>query len=187
MSAEVLQRAFAATAVVLASVSADQMSDPTPCASWTVHDLVNHIAGGPDFFAEVAETGVAPGRRATDYAAGDFGATFDAGARRAVAAFRADGVMDKTMKVPIGEVPGRVFVFIAAIDTFTHGWDLAKAMGRSTDLDPSLAGQLLAVARASLPEALRGADGRAPFGPRVEVPTPACPADELAAFMGRQP
>jgi uncharacterized protein (TIGR03086 family) len=83
--------------------------------------------------------------------------------------------------------PGGALVFIAAIDTFTHGWDLAKATGQATDLDHALAAQLLGAARAALPDELRGPDGQAPFGPRVEVATPSCPADGLAGLMGRQP
>jgi uncharacterized protein (TIGR03086 family) len=164
------------------------MGDPTPCRSWTVHDLVNHIVGGPDFFAATAESGVAPGRgQSPDFAAGDFRAVFDEGAKRAVAAFRADGVMDKPMTLPFAKLPGSVFVFIAAIDSFTHGWDLAKATGQDTDLDPPLARQLLKVARASLPDSLRGPDRKAPFGPRVDLADPGSAADDLAAFMGRQP
>jgi uncharacterized protein (TIGR03086 family) len=188
MSAQVLKQAFASTAAVLWKVSPDQMTAPTPCYSWSVHDLVNHIVGGPDYFAETAETGVAPPRGdSPDFAVGDFAAVFDEGAEHAVAAFSAEGVMEKSLKLPFADLPGAVFVFIAAIDTFTHGWDLAKATGQSTDLDPPLAVQLLEVARASLPESLRGPDRKAPFGPEVEVAEPACPADALAAFMGRQP
>ncbi|HMD46801.1 MAG TPA: TIGR03086 family metal-binding protein [Acidimicrobiales bacterium] len=187
MSADVLEQAFASTATVLAGVEPGDMDRPTPCASWTVHDLVNHVAGGPTYFAVVAETGVAPDGERPDVAAGDYRGAFDEGARRAVAAFRAPDAMDKTMKLPFGELPGGVFVYIASIDTFTHGWDLAKATGQSTDLDPALATQLLGVAQASLPDEFRGPDGQAPFGPKVELSDPACPADELAAFLGRQP
>ena len=90
------------------------------------------------------------------------------------------------MKLPFGELPGSIFVLIAANDTFTHGWDLAKATGLSTDLDPALAGQLFKVAQV-IPDEMRGADGQAPFGPKVDVPDSASAADKLAGFMGRQP
>ncbi len=188
MSAEILQRAFASTASVLAKVSPDQMGQATPCASWTVHELVNHTVGGTIYFAAVAETGAVPsGAEAPDFAAGDYRATFRDGSARAVAAFAADGAMEKTMTLPFGELPGSVFVLIAAIDTYTHGWDLAKATGQSTDLDPELAAELLQVAKASLSDGMRGPDGAAPFGPAVAVSQPATAADELAGFMGRQP
>jgi uncharacterized protein (TIGR03086 family) len=152
-----------------------------------VRDLINHIVGGATFFAVTAETGEAPKGGATDFTAGDFNAAFEAGAKRAVAAFQADGAMEKTMTLPFGQLPGAVFVNIAATDAFTHGWDLAKATGQSTRLDPALAGQLLANAKAVFPDAMRGEDRVAPFGPRVDVPESAPPADQLAGFLGRTP
>ena len=189
MSADNLEKAFASTAAVLARVKPDQLDDSTPCSSWKVRDLINHIVGGTTFFAVAAETGTAPsggGDDAPDLASGDFNAAFAEGSKRAVAAFRAEGAMEKTMTLPFGALPGAVFVNIAATDAFAHGWDLARATGQDTDLDPELAATLLANTRGFLPDAMRGADGQAPFGPRVDVPESAPAADQLAGFLGRQ-
>ena len=57
------------------------------------------------------------------------------------------------MQLPFAELPGGVYVNIATTDTFTHGWDLAKATGQSTDLDPELATQLLAFAQGFVSDA----------------------------------
>lgn len=184
MSAEVLRQAFASTSAVMANVTAGEMDKPTPCASWNVRDLIDHLVGGATYFAVTAESGVAPTATAEPFD-GDFKVGYDQGAARAVEAFSADGAMDKTMKLPYGDLPGSVFVFIAAIDTFTHGWDLARATGQSTDLDPALAEQLLKAA-AIIPDEMRGPDRQAPFGPKVEAPGSATAADALAGFMGRQ-
>jgi uncharacterized protein (TIGR03086 family) len=73
---------------------------------------------------------------------------------------------------------------IAASDAFTHGWDLARALGQSTDLDPELAAQLLGASM--IPDEFRGPDGQAPFGPKVDVPESAPAADRLAGVLGRQ-
>jgi len=189
VSADTLEQAFASTGSVLANVKADQLDNPTPCASWKVRDLINHIVGATTFFAVIAETGQAPGGGTAppDLSAGDFNATFSEGARRAVAAFRSDGVMDKILTLPFGQLPGSVFVNIAATDTFTHGWDLARATNQAVELDPALATQLLEGAKMALPDAMRGSDGQAPFGRRVEISESAPPADQLAAFLGRMP
>jgi hypothetical protein len=77
-------------------------------------------------------------------------------------------------------------VNVATIDTFAHGWHLARATGRSTDLDPELAAALPEFARAFLPDAPRGSGGSVPFGAQVEAPPGAGAADELAAFLGPQ-
>jgi uncharacterized protein (TIGR03086 family) len=64
-----------------------------------------------------------------------------------------------------------------------HSWDLAKATGQSTDLDPELAAASLASFRAVafLP---RG-EGKM-FQEAKPVPPDATPADRLAAFLGRE-
>jgi hypothetical protein len=59
-------------------------------------------------------------------------------------------------------------------------------MGEPTDLEPAIAAELLKNARLSIPEAFRGEDGKAAFGPIVDVPSSAPAADQLAGFLGRQ-
>ena len=188
MSTVILERAFATTAGVLAQVTVDQMDLETPCASWKVRDLVNHIVASSYFFAAVAEHGEMPVRgERPDFTAGDFSAAFGSGSAQAVTAFAAPGAMDRTMVLPFGEIAGSVCVLAAATDTFAHGWDLARATGQPSDLDPDLAGQLLAFARTLVTDDLRGSDRTAPFGPVVLVADTAPTADQLAAFLGRQP
>jgi uncharacterized protein (TIGR03086 family) len=187
-SADVLERACQSTAAILAMVQAADLDRPTPCASWNVKDVVNHIVGGAGFFAELAENGAVTERADDDdYTATDFAATFRQEAGRLVAAFRAPGAMTKPMQLPFGELPGSVCVWIAAGDIFTHGWDLAKATGQPTDLEPDVAARLLAQIEPILPDQMRGPDGQAAFGPRVEIASTAPAADRLAAFEGRQP
>src|SRR5205823_12905039 len=71
MSVEPLEQAVRSTRGVLEGVKPDQMGLATPCASWKVSDLVNHIVGGQFFFAKVA-SGNKPERDPTDYSSGDF-------------------------------------------------------------------------------------------------------------------
>ena len=184
MSTEALEQAIASTRAVLTAVSKDQLGESTPCAQWKVSDLINHIVGGQQFF-ELCAKGEPPAGGDTDYSAGDFVAAFDEGARRSVAAFNADGVMGKMLTLPFGQMPGVAFCGIAATDTFTHGWDLAKATGQSTDLAPELAGNLLAGAKQFISPGFRSPEGN-PFGPEESAPAGASNADQLAAFLGRK-
>jgi uncharacterized protein (TIGR03086 family) len=187
MSTETLERAFATTRTVLANVKPDQLDDPTPCASWSVRDLINHIVGGSHWFAKSTNAGASPAPDETDFASGDFVASFDEGSTAAVAAFGTPGAQEKIIKLPFGDFPGSAFMGLATTDTFTHAWDLAKATGQDVDLDPELAGQLLAGAQASIPDAFRGPDKAAPFGPAVPCDDSAPAASRLAAFLGRTP
>jgi uncharacterized protein (TIGR03086 family) len=190
MSTETLERAFACTRNVLSNVKADQLDDPTPCASWTVRRLINHIVGGSHWFAISTSQGASPAEDTTedtDYAAGDFVGSFDEGVKASIAAFGGEGALDKTLTLPWGPMPASAFMALATTDTFTHGWDLARATGQDVDLDPVLAEQLLAGAQAMIPDQFRGDDGVAPFGPQVAVDGSAPAATRLAAFLGRTP
>jgi uncharacterized protein (TIGR03086 family) len=82
------------------------------------------------------------------------------------AAFEADGALDRTVRLPFAEFPGAVVRGMAALDQFTHGWDLARAIGYPADLDPDLAAQLLDQARMAITDAFRGPDGEGPVRTR---------------------
>ena len=184
MATEALEEAIATTRAVLAGVSKEQLDDPTPCAAWKVSDLINHIVGGQYFF-EACAKGEAPGGASTDFSATDFVSAFDEGAERSLAAFRAPGVLEQTLSLPFGPMPGSAFMAIAATDTLTHGWDLAQATGQNTDLAPALAAQLLAGAKQFISPAFRSDEGSV-FGPEQTAPAGAPNAAQLAAFLGRK-
>jgi len=181
---QVFEQAVASTRSVLAAVKADQLDSASPCASWKVSDVINHVVGGQYFFAS-AMKGDPPSGDAPDFSQGDYLAAFDQGAAQALDAFREDGAMDRTVHLPFGDFPGAAWMNIAAIDTFVHGWDIAKGTGQNTDLNPGLASGLLQGAKAAIPDAFRGPDTKAPFGPEQSASAGASPADQLAAFLGR--
>ena len=184
MSTAALEQAVASTRGVLANVSPDQYDRPTPCASWDVRALVNHVVGGTHFYV-AAMTGT-PWSADTDYTRGDVLAAYDDGAAAAIAAFGAPGALERMVDLPFGTLPGAVFIGIASTDQFTHGWDLARATGQNTDLEPGFARQLLDNARTVLPDEVRGAEGVALFGAKQDAAGDASHADQLAAFLGRR-
>ncbi|HAM03065.1 MAG TPA: TIGR03086 family protein [Acidimicrobiaceae bacterium] len=183
MSTERLSRAFASTRAVLANIERGQLDQQTPCQLWTVHQLINHVVGAPRFAVHILETGARVDDD-EDYAAGDYMGAYEKVSSEALAAFEAPGVMDKMVPMPFGEIPGSFLVTIMTTDQLTHGWDLARATGQSTDLEPELAEELLA--QAAVPDEFRGEEGKAPFGPRQEAPHGATSADQLAAYLGRR-
>jgi uncharacterized protein (TIGR03086 family) len=178
-----LDRALQSTLTILTKVQPADLDAPTPCATWDVRALINHFVGTARWWAGVL-TGEA-GPADADYAGGDFVAAYEESIRIAVAAFAGDGALGRTVRLPFGEFPGTVVLGMAALDQFTHGWDLARAIGYPTDLDPTLAGQLLGQAGMAITDSFRGPDGEAPFGPVAQAPAGAGLADELAAFLGR--
>jgi uncharacterized protein (TIGR03086 family) len=178
-----LSRAMASTRAVLAKVSPDQWDAATPCASWDVRALISHFVGSARWGAS-AVVGAGHESGDEDFTAG-FLAAYDEAIERALAAFGSAGVLEKNIVLAFGEFSGADLMGMVVRDQFTHGWDLARAIGCDTDLDPGLADELLAQARGEILDAYRGSEGAALFGPVVEAPAGACPADRLAAFLGR--
>lgn len=183
MSTQPLEQAIAATRSVLTNVSSEHLDADTPCAQWKVRELVNHIVGGQVFF-ERALHGQQPDD-GVDYASTDFVASFDEASAKTLAAFAEDGAMQRMVTLPFGQMPGAAWMGLASTDTFTHGWDLAKATGQDTNLNPELATQLLGQSKTMIQDAFRSEDGSV-FGPEQQAPEGACPADQLAAFLGRR-
>jgi uncharacterized protein (TIGR03086 family) len=182
MITQPLEDAIASTRSILGNVTPSQLDDATPCASWKVRDVINHVIGTHVFFTG-ALTGASPA--GGDPASGDFMAAFDDATRACVAAFQSDGVAERTITLPFGELPAAAVAGLAATDTLTHGWDLARATGQPTDLAPDTAATLLAAAEQNIQDAFRGPDGKAPFGAKQEAPDGSSNADRLAAFLGR--
>jgi uncharacterized protein (TIGR03086 family) len=178
-----LERAIAVGKQVLANVTKEDLDKQSPCASWKVRDVINHLMDSSDFMAtgmgkEPANVG--------DVTGGDFRAAFDESAARTLALFSEPGALEQTAKLPFGEMPGAALMGLATSDIFTHAWDLAKATGQSTDLDPEFAAELLPQVQAAVPDMFRGAEGSGmPFGPKAEAPAGATNADQVAAFLGR--
>jgi uncharacterized protein (TIGR03086 family) len=183
-----LDRALGSTLAILARVQPGQLDAPTPCASWDVRALINHFIGTARWWAGVvdgqgAETG--SDDTGVDYAAGDYVAAYREASKVAVAALGGPDVPGRMIRLPFGEFPGAVVIAMAALDQFTHGWDLARAIGYPAELDPEIAADLLSHARVAISDGFRGPDGVAPFGPAAAAPAGAGPADQLAAFLGR--
>ena len=178
-----LEQAIAISKSVLANVSKEDLDKQSPCAAWKVRDVINHLVDGADFFV----TGLGgEGVGEADAASGDYCAAYDESSARTLAAFSAPGALEKTANLPFGPMPAAALMGLATSDIFTHTWDLAKATGQSTDLDPEFAAQLLPQVEAAIPDMFRGAEGSGmPFGPKQEAPAGATNADKLAAFLGR--
>ena len=79
------ERATVRAATVMAGVSADHLSGPTPCTDWDVQHLIDHMVGGTDYLL-AALAGETPPERSErsvdDYNLGRAGAHWAARSRR---------------------------------------------------------------------------------------------------------
>lgn len=182
---QMYDRALAQTESIIEKVGPGQLSDPTPCAEYDVRSLLSHMVGGVNRAAIFGEGGDGLARPAVAEGVPDDGwlEAFREAAARARAAWADDAKLDLMVNVPWGQVPGRAAVTGYVQEVLTHGWDLAKATGQPTELDPELAEFALAFAHRVLPPEIRG--GATPFGAVVPVPAEDGPYARLAGWLGR--
>ena len=166
----VLSRALDQTGDVLAEVRHDDLGRPTPCTDWTVQQLVDHLVATPGRFLQMMN-GSQP----------DWSADAPRVSQDWAGAFRvsADDLIHAWHGRPDTESASADW---QSAELATHTWDLARAIGRSTDdLDAEVAERGLAFMRENLT-----ADNRSvAFGPEQPAPEGASAYDRIAAFAGR--
>ncbi len=175
-----------AFAAKVALVGPDQWDAPTPCADWTVRELVNHVVyeelwSVPLFAgATVAEVGE---RFEGDLLGDDPILHAGEAAEDARAAVSETGALERTVALSFGDTPAVEYVRQLFADHLVHAWDLAVATGTDRALDPDSVQACLAWF-AEREDLYRGAGI---IGPRVDVPDDASDQDRLIARFGRDP
>lgn len=169
---DLLQRALDQTGTLIARITPEQRTLPTPCEDWDVTTLVAHVVHGVDNFA-AATRGEQPDwsspRPPLD---GDWVASFRT---------RADVLVDLWRAT--AEQPPHADMQIT--EQAVHAWDIARATAQPADaLDPAVGAFSLAFGQRMLKPEHRGTGA---FGQEVEVPGDAPVYDRLAAWFGRDP
>lgn len=181
-----LEESVRSTGKIVAGIRPDQLGNATPCTQWDVRTLLNHVIGIAGAFSHVGE-GTRINRPDPEVATFDddgYAAAYDFAAAALLDAWRKPGVLDATVAMPIGEVPGTVAASINLVDMLVHGWDLARATGQDVELAPPVAEPALQFSRGLVNDELRSAGA---FGPEVLVAANAPAGDRLVAFLGRTP
>jgi uncharacterized protein (TIGR03086 family) len=181
-------RALEQTETIVGNVRPSQLGEPTPCTEFDVRSLLSHMVGGLNRIATIGEggDGLAVVPRVDGVPDDGWPGAFRKASARTRAAWADDARLDATVRVPWGEVPGREALPGYVQEVLVHGWDLARATGQPTELDPELAEFALAFAHRALPPDRRGGPA-VPFGPVVPAPEGSGPYTQLAAWLGRTP
>lgn len=184
-----LQRLCNITDRVISSVQPSQLRDPTPCSEWTVEQLVKHIVGSTDFFAEAAEHGaVTEDRQWPGYSPSELLPAYRQQSSRLIAAFSAPDVMDRPMRAAAGPATAYFCIEIAESEQLVHAWDLAVAIGHSFDDDVSdIAEALLASPEYVGVNTEVRLNSPPPLGPEQTTDASATALERLVAFLGRDP
>ncbi|WIX77474.1 TIGR03086 family metal-binding protein [Amycolatopsis carbonis] len=171
---------------VVAEVPARRWDAPSPCAAWTVRDIVGHVlwgrhrlaawVTGADYPETAGEPGAPnPGVLCAGDPAWEWRVAFEA---TAPALTRA-GLARVTSVADAGGVPLTTLLPAFISDALVHTWDIAQAVGLTVTLDP-------AVVKAT-DEWVRSIPLRRPefFGPERTPPAGADETTRLLAFLGR--
>lgn len=185
------RRTLATTIEIVDAVRADQLDLPTPCAEWTLRQLLGHMIGQHYGFAAAARGETSDSSVWADRPPGpDLHAAYAAAVAGVTAAFAEEGMLERRLWLP--EIrdgmrfPAAMAIGFHFLDYVVHGWDVARSIGRDPGLDPDLVSAALAVA-VQVPDGdARLAPGAA-FRPGIPVPGDATEMDRLLAVLGRSP
>jgi uncharacterized protein (TIGR03086 family) len=165
----------------VAAVNADQWDLPTPCAEWSVRDLVNHVVG-EELWAVPLVDGATIEEVGSRFDGDQVGAD-PIGAARSAARGATDAVDkaddDTQVHLSFGDTHLDEYLYQLAADHLVHGWDLAVATGGERTLDPDLVDAVAAWFRER--EELYREGGA--IGPRQAATGD--PATDLLAAFGR--
>lgn len=174
------------TADVLADVTDDQLSLPTPCDTMRLDALIAHIGGLSLAFAAAAGKKFGP---LTDTPPTD-DADLDADWRTAypqrlealAAAWSDPSAWEGMTRAGGVDLPAEVMGNVALAEVVLHGWDVARAVGAPYDSDPAT----LKACQAHLAQFdPAGTEGM--FGPAVPTADDASDLDKVVARSGRDP
>ncbi|WP_024801124.1 TIGR03086 family metal-binding protein [Nocardia sp. BMG51109] len=156
---------------LLADVSDELLGRPTPCAEYTVADLVDHIVESARGFIELAgRAAPPPGDRAAQVA--ELGE-----------AWADPAAWTGTGGPPQLRLPNELWGRIALTEMVVHGWDLAVALGRPFHLPEETLRACLDHVTAFVPEAPLPEL----WGSAVDAPATAPLIDRIVAVTGRDP
>ena len=182
------ERAVRAAVTVVAQVSPEDLSRPTPCVEWDLAALLAHMtAQHCGFAAAAAGDGADPGAWATRPLGPDPVAEYTAAAEAVIGAFAVPGVAERQFRLPEAgprAIPGHLAVAFHFVDYLVHGWDVAAAIGHPYEPDADLVTAALPIVAAVPDDESRLAPG-APFGPALPDPGTGS-FDRLLALVGRR-
>ena len=125
-------RTHAALEPVFAGLTPEHREMSTPCADFTVHDLIAHMCGGAHMIAGGLQ-GQAPPEGEQDFLYEGPVNGWNT-AKEALLSAATPEVLAAKHQMPFGEVPGAVALAVITADHITHAWDLATATSQQRQL-----------------------------------------------------
>jgi uncharacterized protein (TIGR03086 family) len=187
--------AVLASVDVVSTVTIEDLSRVTPCADWSLADLLTHMTAQHRGFAAAARGhGADPAiwqpATVADAVAADPAGSYAAAAAEVIDAFAGVDELDAAFALPEfgpgATFPGSLAIGFHFVDYVVHDWDVARTMGHPFELPADVVAAVLPIALAVPDAEFRAADG-APFGPSIQTRDQANDLDRILAYLGRSP
>ncbi|MEY9863074.1 uncharacterized protein (TIGR03086 family) [Catenulispora sp. GAS73] len=178
---------------IVRQVQVTDLGRETPCAGWTLADLLGHMTVQHHGFAAAARGDGADMKHWEFVPAGaDAVQQYLAASEEVLAAFAELGEeLDTVFDLPEFSIvpprfPARVAIGFHLIDYVVHAWDVAVSLGLPFELRPEMDEAALRITLAVPNGDNRTADGAA-FVPALEIPEDATVLDKVLLHLGRTP
>jgi uncharacterized protein (TIGR03086 family) len=172
----------------VAAIAPGQWDLPTPCADWSVRDVVVHLIGGSQMTVLLLGGASADESRAAFAAkrGPDLGSELDAALAVELAAFGDPDAFKRIVHHPAaGDVPGATLFGFRTGDYLLHSWDLARATNGDEQLHEGLVSTTWDAMQPMAP--FIGQTGVFGSGPSGDVAADAPLQQRLLDFTGRRP
>lgn len=177
---ELLDRAVGYTRGCLAEVAPESLDRPTPCAGWSLFDLLVHM---DDSLAAMSEAAQSPSLCLAPAPGPVDARSVLISIRQRACTLVAQWMPPSTPTLRLGpaELARETLGAVGALEIALHGWDVATALGLDRPIPPTLAMDLWPWAR----DHITDADRPIRFATQLEVPPWAPPQTRLLALTGR--
>jgi uncharacterized protein (TIGR03086 family) len=183
--------AVEASVALVDRVGPADLARPTPCAGWSVADLLAHMAAQHRGFAAAARGDGADLSHWRELPLGDAVAEpYRAAATDVLDSFA--GVTALDQRLVLGDlfggadVPTYRAIGFHLIDYVVHSWDVARALDTTVSFSDDLLAAALPIAQA-VPDRENRRVPRASFAPGLPVAADAPVLDQILALLGRSP
>ncbi|WP_406692844.1 TIGR03086 family metal-binding protein [Saccharopolyspora sp. ID03-671] len=168
---------------LMSTTAQNQLDLPTPCADYSVRDLIGHLVGTAHRSTGTAQhlsTRHIP-HVVTDVADEELAATFISITHDIQKLWR-PFTSDERVTAPWGPCTALEALRGFTVETITHGWDLAVATGQPHEAPNQIADHCLLFASAVIPDRLRGVM----YGKPVTDGNGDSPTTRLAHLLGHR-
>ncbi|MFV8242242.1 TIGR03086 family metal-binding protein [Mycolicibacterium peregrinum] len=176
------------------AVRTSDLNRPTPCAEWTLADLLAHMTVQHHGFAAAArgngaDEAVWQVATVVDDVRADPAGTYAAAAHDVLDAFAADGITEATFALPEfgpdATFPGALAIGFHLVDYAVHGWDVAASLGAAYELPDDVVAAVLPLVMA-IPDGDFRESPASPFDRAVNA-SAATDFDKVLLHLGRRP